>query len=130
MSNILNQKSDIIRKLVKSIDNIRLQQAQPALEPAVLESLAEAWYQHFISRNIPFEILGKLYNMALDARAQNTYNQPFCIEDILRAWFVYKEKEIKRQLNKPFKNCKTCNGYGFKTVKINGEDRTIPCDHK
>lgn len=132
MNKLAKNNDSNLRDFLYIIDMIRIDTNQPALVDTFALEMAKRWEFHFKERKIDISLLGKLYKAALDFRATRDYNLAFSIEDILRAWNSYKERELHKSLYPVYdsgKNCSKCNGTGTYEQMYNGKTIEIYCKH-
>ncbi|HNC59256.1 MAG TPA: hypothetical protein PLP33_27765 [Leptospiraceae bacterium] len=114
------------------LDKMRLDTDRAPYEPDVLDAMAISWKEHLQKQKVPVNLLFDLYASAILHRAKTDRRNSFCVEDMLAAWFRYKEEMQHAEQTKPYnKNfCDKCrNNSGYIVGTSNGKVIEVKCNH-
>ncbi len=132
---VLSEKEDKELKYIELIQNIidrmRLDTDRQPYTQDLLDETALSWKEYLVEEKVPSKDLMEVYKSAIKHRAKTDRRNPFCIEDMLSAWFRLQQKRADTpQVHKSAENCTKCGGFGVVKIPQNGKIIEINCNHE
>lgn len=127
-----DKDASYLKTIMFLLDKMRLDTDRPPYEPDVFDATAISWKEHLQRHKVPGSLLFDLYLSAISYRSKIDKRGSFCIEDMLGAWFRYKEDLQYAEQTKPsnLRTCNKCRGNGgYIIASLNGKTIEVKCSH-